>query len=166
MTTIQYLVGDATQPEGSGLRIISHICNDSGRWGKGFVVALSKRWPQPEAAYRDWFAEREEEEFALGNIQCVRIESDLFVCNMIAQHGVKPKDGVQPIRYDAVETCLSRLADMVAKYLTHASIHMPRIGCGLAGGDWRKIEPIIRRTLCAKDVPVYVYDPPDKGGSA
>jgi hypothetical protein len=35
---------------------------------------------------------------------------------------------------------------------------MPRIGCGLAGGTWDKIEPLIRETLCAAGVPVTVYD--------
>jgi hypothetical protein len=35
---------------------------------------------------------------------------------------------------------------------------MPRIGCGLAGGQWSEIEPIIERTLLAAGVEVYVYD--------
>jgi len=37
---------------------------------------------------------------------------------------------------------------------------MPRIGCGLAGGDWHTVEAIIGRTLCAGGVPVHVYDLP------
>jgi len=35
---------------------------------------------------------------------------------------------------------------------------MPRIGCGLAGGDWSRIEPLIAETLCASDIDVTVYD--------
>ena len=36
---------------------------------------------------------------------------------------------------------------------------MPRIGCGLAGGDWKTIENIIQRTFIdIADVDVYVYD--------
>jgi hypothetical protein len=35
---------------------------------------------------------------------------------------------------------------------------MPRIGCGLAGGNWEEIEPIIEETLGAQSVPVSVYD--------
>ncbi len=35
---------------------------------------------------------------------------------------------------------------------------MPRIGCGLAGGTWARIEPLITTTLCAQDVDVTVYD--------
>ena len=46
---IQYRTGDATRPEGDGPKIIAHICNDVGAWGKGFVLALSKRWNTPRS---------------------------------------------------------------------------------------------------------------------
>ena len=52
---INYLNGDATNPTGNGNKIIVHICNDIGGWGKGFVMAISKRWKQPEHQYREWF---------------------------------------------------------------------------------------------------------------
>jgi O-acetyl-ADP-ribose deacetylase (regulator of RNase III) len=39
-----------------------------------------------------------------------------------------------------------------------ASVHMPRIGCGLAGGTWDKIEPIINNSLIKSGVEVFVYD--------
>lgn len=31
-----------------------------------------------------------------------------------------------------------------------ASIHMPRIGCGFAGGSWKTIEDIILKTIISK----------------
>jgi hypothetical protein len=33
---------------------------------------------------------------------------------------------------------------------------MPRIGCGLAGGTWEEVEPVVERT-CG-DLEVHVYD--------
>jgi hypothetical protein len=39
-----------------------------------------------------------------------------------------------------------------------ASVHLPRIGCGLAGGRWELIEPLITATLCARDIATTVYD--------
>jgi len=45
MTSITYLQGDATVPVAEGMKIICHVCNVAGGWGKGFVVAISKRWP-------------------------------------------------------------------------------------------------------------------------
>src|SRR5947207_11902994 len=51
---INYIVGDATQPVGERPKIIVHVCNDIGGWGRGFVTAISKRWPEPEKRYRAW----------------------------------------------------------------------------------------------------------------
>lgn len=76
---------------------------------------------------------------------------------MIGQHKtITNSKGIPPIRYDAVEKCLEKLADEALKL--KASIHMPRIGCGLAGGKWEEIKPIIERTLLKNNVEVYVYD--------
>jgi hypothetical protein len=33
---------------------------------------------------------------------------------------------------------------------------LPRIGCGLAGGRWDLIEPIVERTLCKDGIDVQV----------
>lgn len=52
MSKLHFLKGDATQPQAKGNKIITHVCNDLGGWGKGFVVAISKRWPEPEIEYR------------------------------------------------------------------------------------------------------------------
>ena len=41
MTEIEYIKADATLPQSEGNIIITHICNDIGGWGKGFVLALS-----------------------------------------------------------------------------------------------------------------------------
>lgn len=154
MKTIQYIKGDATRPDAEGNKIIAHICNDIGGWGKGFVTAISKRWKQPEIEYRQWF--KNKENFNLGEIQIIQTEVDIWVCNMIAQHKIITHSLVPPIRHEAVEECLSRLAGEALQI--NASVHMPRIGCGLAGGKWEEIESIIERTLLAKEVDVYIID--------
>jgi O-acetyl-ADP-ribose deacetylase (regulator of RNase III) len=45
----------------------------------------------------------------------------------------------------------------VAKRL-NASVHMPRIGTGLAGGAWTVVEEIINETLTRMGISVFVYD--------
>lgn len=45
---IIYIKGDATSPISPGNKIITHICNDIGGWGKGFVLALSKNGKLPK----------------------------------------------------------------------------------------------------------------------
>lgn len=155
MKAITYLKGDATQPQQSGNKVIVHICNDIGGWGKGFVLALSKRWKEPEKQYRAWYASQEN--FELGEVQFVQVEPDLWVANLIGQHHIiKDENGNPPIRYEAVARGLAKVAAHATEM--SASVHMPRIGCGLAGGKWEKIEPLIKQSLIRADVETTVYD--------
>ncbi|WP_420571024.1 macro domain-containing protein [Kordia sp.] len=156
MKTITYIKGDATNPQAKGTKIIVHICNNLGGWGKGFVLAISKRWKTPEEAYRKWHRNRAKNDFELGNIQTVQVSEYVYVINMIAQQGMKTGSNGVPIRYKAVEQCLENVAEKAIEL--NASIHMPRIGCGLAGGTWNKIEPTIEKTILTKDIDTYVYD--------
>ena len=147
---IQFITGDATDPIGVGNKIIAHVCNDVGAWGAGFVLAISKRWPQPEAEYL-----KSRGGLTLGTVSLVPVEPGIWgVANMIAQRGIRTEDGVPPIRYAALRQCLGILAVEARKL--RATIHMPRIGCGLAGGKWESVEPLIR--IAIPTIEVFVYD--------
>ena len=155
MQTINYIKGDATQPASKGNKIITHICNDIGGWGKGFVLAISKKWKEPEAKYREWY--KSQENFALGEVQFVQVEDDLWIANMIAQRDIKRgKDGSVPFRGEALSECLAKVKDFAQE--NNCSVHMPRIGTGLAGGKWEDIEPRIQKELLDHQVDVTVYD--------
>ena len=155
---IQYVIGDATRPKGDSNKVIVHICNDVGAWGRGFVMALSNRWPEPEKKYRHWHSNPKKASisFSLGNIQVVSVSETLSVCNLIGQRDIRGRGRKTPIRYKAVCRGLEKLA-LWAKE-NDASVHMPRIGCGLAGGDWETMGPIVQEALCDKYISVTVYD--------
>lgn len=159
---ITYQTGNATRPVGDGPKVIAHICNDIGAWGSGFVLAVSRRSPLPESAYRSWHRKRvwSGRPFELGQIQLTAYAGpQLRVANMIAQRGIRHEASAPPaVDYDALGTCLNRLYEAVAG--TPVSVHMPRIGCGLGGGDWRVVEGLITDTLIVHGVPVTVYDLP------
>ncbi len=155
---ILYTTGDATQPGGTGPRIIAHVCNDIGGWGRGFVVALSRRWPQPEQHYRAWAAGNSGIPFALGEVQFVPVEDAVWVANMIGQRDTRTRDGIPPVRYDAIRSALQVVAAFADEQ--NASVHMPRIGAGLAGGSWDIISAIVHEELICRDIPVTVYDLP------
>jgi len=157
---IQYVTGDATNPKAEGSRIIVHVCNDIGGWGRGFVLALSDRWASPEREYRDWHKRRSDPPFELGQVLFVEVDSQLWVANMIGQRDTRSRGGRPPVRYEAIREGLGRVADYA--FEQNASVHMPRIGCGLAGGDWTKVEQLIEETLCSRSVDVTVYDLPEK----
>ncbi|MEU7020048.1 Appr-1-p processing protein [Streptomyces sp. NPDC046203] len=157
MNGIAYVRGDATAPHGKGVKIVAHVCNDLGGWGKGFVLAVSRRWPEPEAAYRRWHRERNGNDFGLGAAQFVQVSPFVWVANLIGQRGMRRgRSGGAPVRYEAIDAALGLLAAKAAEL--GASVHMPRIGCGLAGGQWARVEPLIEERLVARGIPVTVYD--------
>ena len=151
MKEIIYLKGDATSPQGKGHKIIAHICNNRGSWGAGFVMAISKKWSSPEIEYRKWIETK-----TLGEIQLIPVEDEIVIVNMIAQDGFVNFLNPVAVRYEALKECLNKLVYRIKA--NDVSVHMPRIGCGIAGGKWELIEPIIKETLCKNDIQVYIYD--------
>lgn len=155
MAKVNYIIGDATNPQTKGNKIIVHVCNDIGGWGKGFVMAISKRWKQPEQQYRRWF--KSNENFSLGQVQFVQVEEELWVANLLGQHKInRDENGNAPIRYEAILLGLEKVVQFAID--KHATVHMPRIGCGLAGGTWDKIEPLINKSMVESEIETFVYD--------
>lgn len=171
---ITYLKGDATYPElvtPEKNNLIVHIVNDIGGWGAGFVLALSKRWTTPEYHYRANWKMRN-----LGDIDIIQVQKNIAVVNLFGQHGIRPSrpktagptifsldttnvkqssQVVQPVRYDAIRIGLRRLSHRL-RLRQDVAVHMPKIGCGLAGGDWTIVSQIIEEELAG--VKVYVYE--------
>jgi O-acetyl-ADP-ribose deacetylase (regulator of RNase III) len=168
---IHYIIGDAISPvTEDGLRVITHIVNDAGKWGAGFSGALSKKWPDAEEYYRKQHR-FSRERFKLGEVQwCFLVhEEELAVCSLIAQHDVRSLFDHNPIRYDALDLALDKMAqggralagnprEKTKEDIKQVTFHMPRIGTGLAGGTWDRVEPLLEEQLW--DFDVYVYDLP------
>ena len=154
---LMYLVGDATQPRGSGPKLIAHIVNDAtSNWGGGgFAQFVRRRWPAVQQEFKVWAATHPDQ-FQLGRVHIARIEDGLWVAHMVAQrgYGASPKPR---IRYEALQSCLQQVAQLATE--RSASVHMPRIGTGQAGGQWPIIEDLVRDQVCERGIAVTVYDP-------
>lgn len=157
---IEYVKGDATKPRGSGHKILAFIINDRGHsWGAGFARAVQKEWPQVLSDFQDWLLSHPRD-FALGNIAMARVDTALTTVMMIAQQGYGESKRPR-IRYEALERCLIGLADNAIKL--RASVHMPRIGSGQAGGSWWVIRELIETILVRRGINVTVYELPESG---
>lgn len=152
---LRFVKGDATLPQGSNLKYLVQIVNNEGKYGAGFSGALSRRWPKVESEYRKWWRNKFGK-LPLGDIQIIQVSSDLAVVNMVAQNGIVGPTNPTPIKYDALQQCLDKVGTEVSQF--NASIHMPRIGAGLSGGDWDVIEEIIDAELLKRGINVTVYD--------
>jgi O-acetyl-ADP-ribose deacetylase (regulator of RNase III) len=147
---ISYLTGDATQPVQTPAYIV-HVCNNCAAWGAGFVTAITKRFGKgPESSYRIW---SRTQDFRLGQIQTVSVGNSIYVVNMVAQTGLISNENQKPLNLKALSICLKQVYQSIKG--ENITVHMPRIGCGLAGGKWEEVEPIIKRTMT---VDTFVYD--------
>ncbi len=143
--SIQIVKGDATLAK-SG--ILVHVVNDVGAWGKGFVLAVSRRWPHVKAEYKKHW-----QKFKLGDVQVVRAQPGLMIANLFGQHGIS---GKQCIRYGALKTGLRDVAFIARN--NGIAVHAPRLGCGLAGGSWVIVRDLIEQEMKDLDVTIYEWE--------
>jgi len=149
---ITFVDGDVTKPIGNGKKYIVHCCNDLGLWGKGVVLAISNRWATPERDYKSAITRGAK----LGDIQVVYCEDEIYVVNLIGQHGVINKHNPIPIKYPAIRIGLKKIKALL--FSEGGSIHIPdMIGCGLAGGDRNEMIQIIKEELAGINVFVYRF---------
>ena len=154
---LKHLWGDATKPRGDGYRLIAHVVNDrSPTWGAGFARAVRNKWGAVQDEFRSWIA-ADSERLRLGVTHQAPVTADIGIVHMIAQHGYGESSGPR-IRYSALKQCLTQLASIALEH--SASVHMPLIGTGQAGGNWNIIRELIGDTLIGRGVEVTAYQLP------
>jgi O-acetyl-ADP-ribose deacetylase (regulator of RNase III) len=153
---ITYLKGDASEPRGTDAKLLVQVVNDSAlTWGAGFSMALRKKWPSLQQDFRAWATERRN--LKLGNTHVASVDDSLLLVSMVAQHGYGVSHTPR-IRYLALQECLKKVANLAAE--RKAVVHMPRIGCGQAGGSWDVVSELVDEAICNKGIDVFVYDLP------
>jgi O-acetyl-ADP-ribose deacetylase (regulator of RNase III) len=150
--------GNATTPHGQGPKIIVQVVNDATpNWGgSGFAMAIRNVHPQLQEHFSKWW-QAEKGVRRLGRAHIAQATDDVWVASVVAQHGYGPSKTPR-IRYAALRQGLESVAEFAVAH--DATIHMPRIGCGQAGGSWDIVEELVRDTAVASGRKVTVYDLP------
>ena len=157
IATIEELRGDALRPRGGGPKLIVHVVNDStASWGGNFSKAVKDTYPGAQTDFREWAAERRSN-LSLGAVRFYSTDRDIEIASMVAQRGYGPSNKPR-IRYGALRACLGKVAERALR--TGASVHMPRIGAGMAGGNWSVIAELIDEHLVKRGIQVTVYSLP------
>jgi Zn-dependent peptidase ImmA (M78 family) len=152
----QFVTGDATNPHGTGARIMAHVVNDATpNWGAGFGRVVQQKWPSVQHRFRESWSRSSGKR--LGEVFFSEVEEGFTICQMVSQRGYGPSDRTR-LRYAALRDCLVALRDRALA--EGASVHMPRIGTGEAGGSWALIHALIDEVLCAAGLSVTIYDLP------
>lgn len=140
------------------LKYIAHGVNCQNTMGSGVAKALFDKWPQVKEQYHSFMQEgfsfnRSKEDF-LGTYQdAIEVEPGKYVLNLFTQlnYGY---DGTRFVNYNAVLTSL-RLS--LYRYEIK-QIAIPKIGCGLAGGNWEFMEQLLTDAFYKWDVEFWVYE--------
>lgn len=156
---IHLLHGDVLEPRNGGMKIICQLVNDKAvKWGGGVARKIAKRFPDAQEAFTEQVMKIPQRD-RLGRAIFSKASGDVTIASLIGQEGFGPSLFPR-IRYAALQTCLEQVADHAASI--GASIHMPKIGTGSAGGDWSTIEEMLDDVMVRAGLFVTVYDVPPK----
>jgi len=159
---VEYIKGsilDAPQ------KYIAHGCNAQNKMGSGVAKVLYKKYPIVKEEYHRFCKGRsfkdEDNSELLGVINKVPVESDYsvnpygadckWVLNCFTQE-FYGYDGEKYVSYDAIYDCFRLMTGSG----TTKEVAIPKIGAGLAGGNWDIIKQIIDDAT-GDDLDVYVY---------
>lgn len=158
-TRIEYVQGDVFAVRDAGPHIICQLVNDRARtWGGGVARVSAKRYPTAQANFALWFSSLGAHQ-RLGAVHLADVDGSRTLASLVAQHGYG--DSPTPrIRYAALQRCLGSLAQAAVE--RQASVRMPRIGMGEAGGVWPRIEELIQSELVSQGIRVTVHDLPPR----
>jgi len=160
--TLKNVRGDATEPQTTHEKeivVIPHICNDENIWGGGFVIALSKKWKEPEQIYRQFCKDRSPEP-VIGEVCFAKINNYLAVANMIAQSGTISISNSIPLKYSSLMKCMDKVVDYIEMIKSKTSgpvvIHCPKFGSLRAGGNFDFILELIREIWLENGISVVI----------
>lgn len=148
---IEYKDGDLLE---SGAGVIVHQVNCMGKFASGLAAQIREKWPLVYHEYtRICDKEYDYPVSLLGSIQLVGIGKG-YVANCFGQLSYGRKG--QFTDYKALESALEYVREFAST--TNMSIAIPyKIGCGLGGGDWAVVEPMIKRVFADYDGTVTIY---------
>ena len=133
---IRFIKGNLLE---SSCNIIAHGVNSRGVFGSGLAKQIAIKWPVVREYY---FARHKRTGWKLSDIQFVQIEENRRVVNICTQLNYGYDKDVVYVDYNALKSGL----DKVIYYClcNELSLALPKIGCGLANGDWLKVKEIIQ----------------------
>lgn len=139
----------------SDANIIAHGVNCEGGFGSGIAKQIAQRYPVVREQY---VAKHNAGGWTLGEIQKVYYSEPpmravtRIVVNCATQQRYGKTDLGPYVSYPAIRTVFKNLM----LEFPHDIVSVPKIGAGLAGGNWDIIEKIINEESVSREVHVYI----------
>ena len=135
--------------------VIVHGANCFCTFGAGIAKQISKHFPQ---AYEADLKTKRGDINKLGTISVgeynISLDQKLYIVNAYTQYKYGGQShGVIDVDYNAVGSCFRE----IKKRFTGKKIAFPKIGAGLAGGEWEIITKIINTELEGENFTLVEY---------
>lgn len=129
--------------------VFCHQVNCYKVMGAGIAKQIRDRYPEV-------YEEYEKREYAfLGAIDWIHTHDGRICVNMYAQKDYGT--GSRKTDYIGFAGCLAELEDYLCSVPKDYKVAFPyRIGCGLAGGDWKVVEALLEDFAYRVEQPVYI----------
>ena len=149
---IQYIEGDLIK---SDLSVICHGCNAKGSMGAGIAFHLRKPYPEIYDDYRRIYKEQGDR-LDLGQTIWTRCRDGRTIINAITQATYGRDPNIVYVDYDAIRIVMQAI-NKAAKVEGFDRVGFPKIGAGLANGNWDHIAEIIEAEADAFQPVVYIF---------
>lgn len=148
---IKYIDGDLIK-DAKLFDVIAHCCNCFCTMGAGIAPQIKAEFPE---AYEVDCQTIKGDRDKLGTITYTESTTPIVV-NLYGQYDYTGRrSGQMDLDYDALRSALKEMK----KEFSGLLFGLPKIGAGLAGGDWDVIEAIIEEELAGERVVVVNYVP-------
>lgn len=132
--------------------IIVHGCNAQGKMGSGLASEIRNKYPGNYEYYLSVF---ESTGLHLNEVLFYKVpNSKLVIANAITQLYYGREYGKRYVNYDAIRLAFKEVTRYALE--NKLSVHFPKIGAGLAGGNWKLIKEIITGEM-HEDVDYYFW---------
>lgn len=148
---IRYTDGDLVR-DAEQFEVIAHCCNCFCTMGSGIAPQIKAKFPE---AYAVDCATGKGDMNKLGTITYTQNTTPIVV-NLYGQYDYTGRrSGRMDLDYAALKSALIQMKEK----FSGKRIGMPKIGAGLAGGDWNIIEGIISEVFAGEYVTIVNYVP-------
>lgn len=148
---IKYIDGDVVR-DAEQFELIAHCANCFCTMNSGVAPVIKAKFPE---AYEVDCKTIKGDKKKLGTITFTTTTNPIVV-NIYGQYGYGGrKKGIRDLDYNALRSGFK----LIKERFSGKKIGLPKLGAGLAGGDWEIISKIIEEELTGEDVTVVNFKP-------
>ncbi|AHK11480.1 macro domain protein [Shewanella sp. phage 1/40] len=153
---LKYKVGDLIQAAVDGeVNVIAHCANCFNTMKSGIAPQIVKMFPEAGEVDKNTV---KGDRRKLGNASAAYDEfHNVLVVNLYGQYYYGYTKGKTYVDYEALRDSFGVMRNFMSQAIRSPRIGLPKLGSGLAQGDWSIIEQIIKDELTAYNYDVTIY---------